>query len=46
MVVLGSLLALVAWIKLHTPGFPDGVEWLTLGRVRPAHLNTMIYRHR
>ncbi|WP_222615303.1 cbb3-type cytochrome c oxidase subunit I [Persicimonas caeni] len=39
----GSLLALIASIKLHTPGFLDDAAWLTFGRVRPAHLNTMIY---
>lgn len=40
----GSLLADVASIKLHTPCFlvsPGG--WTTFGRVRMAHLNTMIY---
>jgi cytochrome c oxidase cbb3-type subunit I len=39
----GSLLALVASIKLHNPGFLGQIEWLTFGRVRPAHLNTVIY---
>lgn len=41
--VLGSTLALIASIKLHTPGFLADAAWLTFGRVRPAHLNTMIY---
>ncbi len=41
--LVGSLLALVASIKMHTPGFLTGWEWLTFGRVRPAHLNTVIY---
>ncbi|MFT5735301.1 MAG: cytochrome c oxidase cbb3-type subunit 1 [Planctomycetota bacterium] len=41
--LLGSVLALITSIKLHTPGFLDGWEWLTFGRVRPAHLNTVIY---
>jgi hypothetical protein len=41
--LLGSALALVASVKLHTPGFLADSEWLTFGRVRPAHLNTMIY---
>lgn len=41
--LLGSLLALVASIKMHTPGFWSDWEWLTFGRVRPAHLNTVIY---
>jgi len=41
--LLGSLLALIASIKMHTPSFLSGWEWLTFGRVRPAHLNTVIY---
>lgn len=41
--ICGSVLAMAASIKLHTPGFLDGAAWLTFGRVRPAHLNTMIY---
>ena len=41
--LLGSALALVASVKQHTPGFLADAEWLTFGRVRPAHLNTMIY---
>ncbi len=39
----GSALALLASVKLHTPDFLSGAEWLTFGRVRPAHLATMIY---
>ena len=39
----GSVLAFIASIKMHTPGFLDGSAWLTFGRVRPAHLTTMIY---
>lgn len=38
----GSLLALLASVKLHSPYFLGDVRWLTFGRVRPAHLNTMI----
>lgn len=38
----GSLLALLASIKLHSPYFVADTPWLTFGRVRPAHLNTMI----
>ncbi len=41
--LVGSLLALVASLKMHLPGFLSGWEWLTFGRVRPAHLNTVIY---
>ena len=39
----GSLLALLASIKLHAPYFLADAAWLTFGRVRPAHLNTMVY---
>jgi cytochrome c oxidase cbb3-type subunit 1 len=39
----GSALALLASVKLHTPEFFGDVRWLTFGRVRPAHLNTMAY---
>jgi len=41
--LLGTLLALVASIKLHSPAFLASWEFLTFGRVRPAHLNTVIY---
>lgn len=39
----GSVAALLASIKLHYPEFLGNTEWLTFGRVRPAHLNSMIY---
>jgi cytochrome c oxidase cbb3-type subunit 1 len=39
----GTVLALAASIKLHTPGFLAGHDWLTFGRVRPAHVNSVIY---
>lgn len=40
--LLGSLLALTASIKLHSPEwlFPDA-SWLTFGRVRAAHLSSV-----
>ena len=41
--LFGSALALAASIKLHSPYFLADAAWLTFGRVRPAHLNTMIY---
>lgn len=41
--VAGSLLALLASYKMHSPYFLGDARWLTFGRVRPAHLNTMIY---
>ncbi len=39
----GSLLAMLASIKLHSPYFLAQQDWLTFGRVRPAHLTAMIY---
>src|SRR5262245_2116668 len=39
----GTALALAASIKLHTPGFLAGHDWLTFGRVRPAHVNVVLY---
>jgi cytochrome c oxidase cbb3-type subunit I len=39
----GTLFALVASIKLHTPGFLAGWESLTFGIVRTVHLNTVVY---
>ena len=40
--LIGSTLALIASIKLHSPEwlFPD-VNWLTFGRVRAAHLSSV-----
>ncbi len=39
----GTVLAILASIKLHNPTFLSEWSWLTFGRVRPAHLNTMAY---
>jgi len=41
--LIGSFLAIGASIKLHDPSFLGESEWLTFGRVRPAHLNTVAY---
>ena len=41
--LVGSALALLASVKMHTPNFLGDIAWLTFGRVRPAHLNTVIY---
>src|SRR5262245_26057870 len=41
--VIGLVLALIASIKLHAPGFLGDCLWLTLGRVRPAGMNALIY---
>lgn len=39
----GSILAIIASFKMHLPDFLGGIEWLSFGRVRPVHLNTMVY---
>ncbi len=41
--LVGTVLAIVASLKLHWSGFLADQGWLTFGRVRPAHLNTVIY---
>jgi cytochrome c oxidase cbb3-type subunit 1 len=41
--IAGSLLALIASFKFQFPDWWVQQPWLTFGRVRPAHLNTMIY---
>ena len=41
--LVGSVLALVASFKMNYPAFLDAMGWLTFGRVRPAHLNAVIY---
>jgi cytochrome c oxidase cbb3-type subunit 1 len=41
--LIGSLLALIAAFKMNIPWLLDSEAWLTFGRVRPAHLNTVIY---
>jgi cytochrome c oxidase cbb3-type subunit I len=41
--VIGTALALVASIKMHAPEFWADWAWLTFGRVRPAHLNAVVY---
>jgi cbb3-type cytochrome c oxidase subunit I len=30
-------------IKFHNPGFLDGIPWLTFGRLRPIHVNGVIF---
>jgi cytochrome c oxidase cbb3-type subunit 1 len=37
------LLGIISSAKVHSPGFLDGVSWLTYGRVQPAHMNALIY---
>ncbi|MCZ2152606.1 MAG: cbb3-type cytochrome c oxidase subunit I [Bryobacterales bacterium] len=41
--LVGTVLALLASLKMHIPGFLADWDWLTFGRVRPAHLNAMNY---
>ncbi|MCH8556900.1 MAG: cbb3-type cytochrome c oxidase subunit I [Balneolia bacterium] len=41
--LFGSLLALMASVKMHAPEFLGQLSFLTFGRVRPLHLNTMVY---
>lgn len=40
---LGTLLNLIASIKLHSPGFFANVAWLSFGRVRPAGMDALLY---
>ena len=41
--LIGTILAILASTKLHSPELLSDTELLTFGRVRPAHLNTVIY---
>src|SRR3989440_8742341 len=41
--ILGTLLAGFVSFKLHTPDLLSDISFLTWGRVRPAHMNIMIY---
>jgi cytochrome c oxidase cbb3-type subunit I len=41
--IMGSIAALIASIKLHNPGFLGGIEWLTFGRIRPVHLDIVFF---
>src|SRR5881628_2440830 len=41
--ILGTLLAgFVSW-KLHSPDLLSDISFLTWGRVRPVHMNVMVY---
>jgi cytochrome c oxidase cbb3-type subunit 1 len=41
--LLGSIAALISSVKLHHPEFLSGWEWITFGRIRPVHLNMVVY---
>ncbi|TAG32985.1 MAG: hypothetical protein EAZ36_01455 [Verrucomicrobia bacterium] len=41
--LVGTLFALIASFKMHQPEFLGDIEWLTFGRARTLHLNSVIY---
>lgn len=41
--VAGSMLALIASWKMHWPEMMTSAAWMTFGKVRPAHLNTVVF---
>lgn len=41
--LVGTVLALLTSISMHSPHLLPAWSWLTFGRIRPAHLNTVIY---
>ncbi len=41
--LIGTVFAIVASYKLHSPDFLGDYAWLTFGRIRTAHLNAVIY---
>ena len=41
--LLGTLLAGFTSIKLHAPDWLADCSFLTWGRIRPAHMNVMVY---
>ena len=41
--LLGTLLAAFTSFKMHSPDLFSGVSFLTLGRIRAAHMNASIY---
>lgn len=41
--ILGTVFALLASWKMHNPDVLPDYAWLTFGRIRPAHLNAVIY---
>ena len=40
---VGSFAGLISSIKLHAPDWLTTDAWITFGRIRPAHLNMVIY---
>lgn len=41
--IVGTILAILSSIKLHSPTFLADVSWLSFGRVRPAHLDVVAF---
>jgi cytochrome c oxidase cbb3-type subunit 1 len=41
--LFGTAAALISSIKLHNPEFLSSWEWITFGRIRSVHLNTVVY---
>ena len=41
--IVGTVFALLASLKMHNPEYLADYSWLTFGRVRPAHLNSVIF---
>src|SRR6266576_5974397 len=41
--IMGTVLAMVVSFKLHSPDLLSGISFLTWGRLRPAHMNMMVY---
>jgi cytochrome c oxidase cbb3-type subunit 1 len=41
--IVGTFFALITSWKLHSPEFLANYSWLTFGRMRPAHLNAVIF---
>src|SRR5436305_13862248 len=41
--LIGTLVAMLVSIKMHAPDLLANVSFLTWGRLRPAHVNIMIY---
>jgi cytochrome c oxidase cbb3-type subunit 1 len=40
---LSIFLGVISSAKVHSPGFLSNCEWLTYGRVFPAHINALVY---
>ncbi|MDQ6655788.1 MAG: cbb3-type cytochrome c oxidase subunit I [Verrucomicrobiota bacterium] len=41
--LLGTLEGALTSFKMHMPDLLSGISFLTYGRIRPAHMNTMLY---